>query len=83
MPCPGPLHFSHIADYVYSYYDFFPLPVSEFGPACCVEHTSFHFGLCGRRKYVLCWFSLSVKNVKKTMLSTCCPGVALSAGMRK
>ena len=55
MPCPGPLHFSHIADYIY---DCCPLPNPDVGPSifvCDVEHTSFHFGLCGR-KFVLCMF---------------------------
>ena len=45
MPCPGPLHFTNIADYVY---DFCPLPVPDVSPSvlvCDVEHTSFHFGV--------------------------------------
>ena len=44
---------------VYNYiYEFFPLPDPDVGPSifvCDVEHTSFHFGLCGR-KFVLCLF---------------------------
>ena len=49
------VHFSHIADYIY---DFCPLPNPDVGLSilvCDVEHTSFHFGLCGR-KFVLCLF---------------------------
>ena len=49
--CPGPFHFSHT-------YDFCPLPNPDVGLSilvCDVEHTSFHFGLCGR-KCVLCLF---------------------------
>ena len=45
VPCPGPLHLSHVADYVY--YDKCPLSQRYVGPsdpACDVEHTSFHFG---------------------------------------
>ena len=48
MPCPGPFHFSHSVDYIY---EFCPLPNPDVGPSifvCDVEHTSFHFGLCGR-----------------------------------
>ena len=55
MPRPGPFHFSHSVDYIY---EFCPLPNPDFGPSifvCNVEHTSFHFGLCGR-KFVLCLF---------------------------
>ena len=55
MPCPGPFPFSYIADYIY---DFGLLPDSDVGISifvCDVEHTSFHFGLCGR-KFVLCLF---------------------------
>ena len=55
--CPAQDHFicSHIADYVY---DFCPLPDPDVGPSvlvCDVEHTSFHFGLCGR-KFVVSLF---------------------------
>ena len=53
MPCPGPFHISHSVDYIY---EFCPLPDTDVGPSifvCDVEHTSFHFGLCGRR-FVLC-----------------------------
>ena len=56
MPCPGPFHFSHSVDYYI--YDFCPLPYPDVGLSvfvCDVEHTSFHFGLCGR-KFVLCLF---------------------------
>ena len=55
MPCPGPFHFSHSVDYIY---EFCPLPDTDVGPSifvCDVEHTSFHFGPCGR-KFVLCLF---------------------------
>ena len=55
MPCPGQFHFSHSVDYIY---EFCPLPDPDVGPSifvCDVEHTSFHFGLCGR-KFVLCLF---------------------------
>ena len=48
-------HFSHIADYIY---DFCPLPDPDVRISilvCEVDHTSFHFGLCGR-KFVLCQF---------------------------
>ena len=52
MPCP--FHCSYIVDI----YDFCPLPGPDVGFSifvCDVEHTSFHFGLCGR-KFVLCLF---------------------------
>ena len=55
MPCPGPFHFSHSEHYIY---DFCSLPGPDVGPSICVcdvEHTFFHFGLCGR-KFVLCLF---------------------------
>ena len=55
MPCPGPFHFPHSVHYIY---DFCPLPDPDVGPSifvCDVEHTSFQFGLCGR-KFVLCLF---------------------------
>ena len=55
MPCPGPFHLSYSVDYIY---DFCPLPDPDVGLSifvCDVEHTSFHFGLCGR-KFVLCLF---------------------------
>ena len=55
MPCPGPFHFSYSVDYIY---DFCPLPDPDVGLyifVCDVEHTYFHFGLCGR-KFVLCLF---------------------------
>ena len=55
MPCPGPFHFSYSVDYIY---DFCPLPDPDVGLSvfvCDVEHTSFHFCLCGR-KFVLCLF---------------------------
>ena len=55
--CPAQDHFifSHSVDYIY---EFCPLPDPDVGPSifvCDVEHTSFHFGLCGR-KFVLCLF---------------------------
>ena len=52
MPCPGPFHFSYSVEYIY---DFCPLPDPDVGLSifiCDVEHTSFHFGLYGR-KFVL------------------------------
>ena len=55
MPCPGPFHFSHSVDYIY---ECCPLPDPDVDPSifeCDVEHTSFHFGMCGR-KFVLCLF---------------------------
>ena len=48
-------NFSHIADYIY---DVCPLPDPDVGLSILVrdvEHTSFNFGLCGR-KFVLCLF---------------------------
>ena len=53
MRCPGPFNFSYSVDYID---DFCPLPDPDVGVSifvCNVEHTSFHFGLCGR-KFVLC-----------------------------
>ena len=55
MPCPGPFHLSHSVDYIY---EFCPLPDPDVGLSifvCDVEHTSFHFFLCGH-KFVLCLF---------------------------
>ena len=55
MPCPGPFHLSYSVDYIY---DFCPLPDPDVGRSifvCDVDHTSLHFGLCGR-KFVLCFF---------------------------
>ena len=55
MPCPGTFHFSYSVDYIY---DVCPLPDPDVGLSifvCDVEHTSFHFGLCGC-KFVLCLF---------------------------
>ena len=55
MPCSGPFHFSYSMDYIY---DFCPLPDPDVGLSilvCDVEHTSIHFGMCGR-KFVLCLF---------------------------
>ena len=49
MPCPESFHFSYIADYIYA------PDVGVSILVCDVEHTSFHFGLCGR-KFVLCLF---------------------------
>ena len=57
MPCPEPLHFSHIADYMY---DFCPLPDPDVGLSilvCDVEHAYFQFGMCGR-KFVMCLFGM-------------------------
>ena len=53
MPCPGPFHVSHIADYIY---DFCPVPDTDVDLSILTyddEHTSFHFGLC---TCVLCLF---------------------------
>ena len=53
MPCPGPFHFSQSVHYIY---DFCPFPDPDVGPSifvCDVEHTSFHFGMCGH-KFVQC-----------------------------
>ena len=55
MPCPGPFHFSYSVDYIY---EFCPLPDPDVGLSifvCDVEHTSFHFGLRGR-KFGMCLF---------------------------
>ena len=55
VPFPGPFHFSHITDYIY---EFCPLRDPDVGLSILVwdvEHTSFHFGLCGR-KFVLSLF---------------------------
>ena len=65
MPCPGPFHFSHNVDYIY---EFCPLPDPDVGPSifvCDVEHTSFHFGLCGRKfSSVLVWsVSMSLHHI--------------------
>ena len=49
MPCSGPFHCSHIAHYVY---DFRPFPDPDVVLSIFVsdvEHTSFHFGFCGRK----------------------------------
>ena len=54
--CPAQDHFIFLSvDYIY---EFCPLPNPDVGPSifvCDVEHTSFHFGVCGR-KFVLCLF---------------------------
>ena len=55
MPYPGLFNLSYSVDYIY---DFCPLPDPDVGLSifvCDVEHTSFHFGMCGR-KFVLCLF---------------------------
>ena len=55
MPCPGLFHLFYSVDYIY---DFCPLTDPDVGLSivvCDNEHTSFHFGLCGR-KFVLCLF---------------------------
>ena len=54
--CPAQDHFIFLTVYIIS--DFCPFPDPDVGPSifvCDVEHTSFHFGLCGR-KFVLCLF---------------------------
>ena len=54
--CPAQDYFIfHSVDYIY---EFCPLPDPDVDLSilvCDVEHTSFHFGLCGR-KFVLCLF---------------------------
>ena len=60
MPFPGPFHFSHIADY---FYHFCPLPDPDVGLyilVCDVDHTSFHFGMCGRT--FVCLFHTNREN---------------------
>ena len=55
MPYPGPFNCSHSVDYIY---DFRSLPDPDVGLSilvCDVEHTSFYFGLFGR-KFNLCLF---------------------------
>ena len=60
--CPAQDHFifltfSLLMIYIYIY-DFCPFPDPDVGLSilvCDVEHTAFHFGLCGR-KFVLCLF---------------------------
>ena len=55
--CPAQDHFIFLS------VEFCPLPDPDVGPSifvCDVEHTSFHFGLCGR-KFVLCLFGHSVQ----------------------
>ena len=55
MPCPGPFHCSYSVHYIY---DFCPLPDPDVDLSIFVfdvEHTSFNFGLRGR-KFVLCLF---------------------------
>ena len=62
LMCPvhaGPFHFPHIADCIY---DFCPIPdpcVGLYILLCDVEHTYFHFGLCGR-KFVLSAFVVCI-----------------------
>ena len=49
MPCPIPFHLSYSVDYIY---DFCPLPDPDVGLSifvCDVQHTSFNFGMCGRK----------------------------------
>ena len=55
VSCPGPLNVSNFADYVY---DLCPPSDPDVGLSilvCDVEHTPFHFGLCGH-KFVPCLF---------------------------
>ena len=60
VTCPGPFNCSNIFDYSY---DFCPL-TNPFGGlsiiVCDVEHTSFHFGLCGRKWFGACLVSVQV-----------------------
>ena len=56
-----PFHFYHRVHYIY---DFCPLPDPHVGPSifvCDVEHTSFHFGLCGRNLSLFCACLVSVQ----------------------
>ena len=57
--CPTQDYFICLTRYSVDYiYDFCPLPDPDVRLSifvCDVEHTSFHFGLCGR-KFVLCMF---------------------------
>ena len=56
LMCPARDHFIFVTLLIIS--DFCPLPDPDVGLSifvCDVEHTSFHFGLCGR-KFVLCLF---------------------------
>ena len=49
MPSPGPCNFSEIVDYIY---DLYPVSDPVVGPSvivCDVEHTCFHFGMCGHK----------------------------------
>ena len=60
--CPAQDHFifSHSVHYIY---DFCPLPDPDVGHYICVcdvEHTSFHFGLCGRKFFLCCLASVQV-----------------------
>ena len=54
--CPARDHFIFLTLLIISY--FCPLPDPDVGRSmlvCDIEHTSVHFGLCGR-KFVLCLF---------------------------
>ena len=56
LVCPAQDHFVFLTVYIISM--ICPLPDPDVGPsifACDVEHTSFHFGLCGH-KFVMCLF---------------------------
>ena len=68
MPCPRPLNFSHIADYVY---DFCPLSDPDVYPSvllCDAEHTSFHFGLCNRKFCACSVFVHILENLENTAI---------------
>ena len=74
MPCSGPFHFSHSVDYIY---ELCPLPNPDVGPSifvCDVEHTSFHFGLCGavtdKQKQCHRWPSSECNSCYLLLLST-------------
>ena len=61
MPCPGPFNCSYSVGYIY---DFCPFSDPDVGLSifvCDVEHTSFHFGRCGR-KFVQCLLILKVQH---------------------
>ena len=55
MPCRGQFHLSHIADYSYAFCLLSDPDAGLSIIACDVEHTSFHFGMRGR-KFVLSLF---------------------------
>ena len=68
MPRPGPFHFSYSLDYIY---DFCPLPDPDVGISifvCDVEHTSFHFGLCGPQVCSVVVWSVSRARIHESVI---------------